>query len=427
MHGLTHNLPLLGLAVLVFLLAAQLLLTWHTDQVIGLIACIDLTVVIAHPQRDRFVPYLFVALLVLAGVRRPAIFRIPRAVALPLTLFFVLLAVRTYQHDDPKAWNFYLVMLVTLCSGVFFGCGMNAAELRAVKRFLIWAGVLLSCYAVFEAYTGAAPLYGQPVDQNGNAVTYESQIISGAIRAQATLGHPLVLAFLLTFALILVVRELGPGSRRNVAFLIIMAGIVATGSRSAIAVTCVLILVGAWRRFSLGRTVVVLGVVVAGLYVTGFFGSGVVTKLMSGGSYVHRMGSVQAVPDLLSRQSGANAFFGNGFDSALRIAADGLLPSISTFHAVDDQFVTTLIEGGVFAVVLLVLTIFAAFRRGDLTARLLMVATVVMFFSFDVFYWASCTTLFALAVGMASRRGGVSFRVDLSRRPAVVSGVRSLR
>ncbi len=270
----------------------------------------------------------------------------------------------------------------------------STGERQFLAKFMVFLASAEALYAVLQMLGVVPRLWG-------NSVLYPHQLLAGLTRGEGTMGHPLMLALLLLFAVALVLSKQiqFTGLERAGIFLVLAIGLFATGSRSGLIVAVVLLIfsLGGTRtlRFILGASSAVLLVTV--LAATGFFTGNLVTSFLEGDSVGHRTGAIDAIPKLLAQQP-VDVIMGNGAGSVDDLFAQGLLQA-GNFFAIDNQLVTTIVTTGLLGLVVLVaLVVVGICTRGGMRKPLIAVA--VFFFTFDVLAWPAGFALFALSVGM---------------------------
>lgn len=313
--------------------------------------------------------------------------------------YFAVILFSTLLNPSMANINLWANAATPAVALTFVGLVATRAEQRIISRSIVILAVLQSLYAVAEVLRITPRLWG-------NTVVYPHQLVAGLNRAEGTLGHPLMLALLLLFALALTLSRFATSRRalRLVTQAVLVAGLFATGSRSALIVGVAMLL------FSLGRRPfqrIVLGTLsgvlaVVALAASDFFEGSLVTSFISGASVTHRTGALDAVPGLLSTQSPLHVILGNGFYSAGSLFDAGLLQQ-GNFRAVDNQLVVSLVEGGLISLALITVVSITALRRGT-GMRMPLLALAFFFFTFDTLEWATAAGLFGLAVAFAMNR-----------------------
>lgn len=383
------------------------------EKIIGVCGKIALSSMIVFPIQNLSeygnlkyaVLGLMVLVLAVGILRRTTSLRLAIGGLWLFGLYFVVIALATPRSEEPSAWNLYLGILVCGAVPAILFALMTESERRSALNFLVWFAMLQSVYAVYEMLLNPAPIWG-PASTNsqGEGVVMNNQIVLDLVRAQGTLGHPLPLALLMLVGLALALRGYGPlrAGLRNAAIVLLFVGCFAAGSRSALAVALVLALFGAgkvrWKAVVVGTAAASLGLLIAAA--NGLFESAAYLRFIASDSLSHRNGALEAVPNLLDSQSSVMTVFGNGFFSAYQLFRAGKLQD-GNFFAVDNQFVMTLIEGGVVGVILLVGLLIRTTKRIDAASRLGFIAVVAFFLSFDVLSWPIGVALFGSFLGLS--------------------------
>lgn len=335
------------------------------------------------------------ALTVVALIRGATMPRAESKKVLAIAAAFVaLLVASTFAHSDVSNPSLLWATLIPAICAAMLLAASGEKGIHFVETAVVSIACVEAIYAVAEVSLKLKPLWTE------SSVERASQIIPGLLRAQGTLGHPLPLALLCVvgFALVLGRRYRNAIPVSVLGAFVLLSGIIATGSRSALAIVAILL------AFSFGRRIwtVALAAVLVGsttavaLAVGGFFQSATWVNFVGGDSLSHRDGALGAVPRLLTEQSTGSILFGNGYFSAPSLFAQGLLQR-GNFYAIDNQFVTSLVEAGLAGTFILASLCVALWVTGT-RYRMLIFAIVAFFFSFDLLSWPSAATIFAMAV-----------------------------
>ncbi|GAB2888881.1 hypothetical protein [Nocardioides pacificus] len=390
--------------------------TMRRDRVVALVLVLLVFVVVARPVATMTPLAAMIALTALAAMRRPEVLRargLGRVYA-PLTLLLVTLGYATWAHAPAKGWNFFALLAVSLLSSLLLMQAATDAERAVVSKWLVRLGVVVGLYAVLEVIGVAPAIWGA-----GTPST--NQIFTGLSRAQATMGHPLPLAFFLLVALLVAARDLDQrAGSRTLVLMALSAGLLATGSRSAVVLAMLFGVVVISRRvnFPLAAWIATLGLTLGIAF--GIFRGDAAQRFLSSDSLSHRIGAFESVPRLLQWQDGREVWLGNGVFSAPSLFARGLLQR-GEFYAVDNQFVSTLVEGGIVGLAALVWLLVAGVRTADTTGRLLILVSAAMFLSFDLLFYASATVMLGLALGRQSHPAPAPREAARSRRTAAAT------
>lgn len=337
-------------------------------------------------------------------------------------VLLVALAAVTAMSPDRFALLRFVPFVVAVVPLFLLGTGADAPTRTRTFRFVVVLGVAEALLALAEPLLGEPQLWAPAkITAEGVAKTLPNPLLPELARSQGTLGHPLTLAVLLLVAVALLLRNAAAlrSSARVGAAVLLAAGLLASGSRSSILVAAVLavVLVPRWR--SRRRILVAAGVLAAAVVIAAVLAAPVLARWAASGSTTHRLGALDALPALLG-QPVLRLLLGNGWASSARIFDLGLLQN-DGLHAVDEQFVLMLSQGGLLALGLLVALLVLAVRgagRALLPAVLAVAATMLVF---DMLAWPSAAALVALVVGAATSRtrppaAGVADPVAQERR-----------
>ncbi|SDZ39281.1 hypothetical protein [Herbiconiux ginsengi] len=281
-------------------------------------------------------------------------------------------------------------VLVAL-SGIVFVvvCGTLSREEWLIVR--VGATVLAALVAVLclvEAFAINRPLFvATPFGL--------SPLFPESIRAQATLGHPLVAAMVMLigigFTLTLRFRV---GSKLLVVALL-AAGVISTGSTSAIIAAAFTVIAGfivSGGSNSRIARVGLAGVVVFFVATLSLVPSGLLADVSNQNS-VHRANSFLAIPRLFTSRSPVEALFGTGWGSEELMYQRNVLIN-DNFFAIDNQFTTVIVVAGGIGIVCFLAFIIGLLLKSRGSARVTLLALVLMFLSFDVLNWAATSALF---------------------------------
>ncbi|WP_457102043.1 O-antigen ligase family protein [Microbacterium sp. P5_E9] len=313
-----------------------------------------------------------------------------------------------YGIDDSVFQVLTLHTLVPL-SFVVFGLKSTRAERKTMAGTLIFIASAQALYGIAEVILEPPVLWASPVPDSfaSSDSRLANEIVPGLPRAQGSFGHPLLYGFTLIIATALI-REYS-FARRGMRFaltVLMFAGAVAAGSRSAVLVMAAVVLfsIGS-RKFRVLRGVLLAGVVLAFAAASGFFGSEVVDRFTSSGSLTHRQGIWENIPYLLA-QPFEHLLLGNGWIRVGDVYDLRILPPTDGFRAIDNQYIATFITSGLLGFVLLMLTMVVSIVRARGAVRLGLLATTVVFFVFDVLEFPATWSLLALLIGFAATKDG---------------------
>lgn len=388
------------------LIAVAALFAVPRNRVAGIACAGAVLAVCSKAQHGSVVPGVVVALFALAVFRRPRVLAsVPKGIAIPGALFLLVLLFATATHHDPKSFSYLAIDAFVGGTFLIWGCSLNANERQLVQRTVITVAVIASLYAAAEPLAGLRDLgpsitttntFGAPVDLSNGILGH------GWIRSAVTFGQPLVLSLFLLCAGSLAYAHIQKTALRWLILSTIVGGMLFAGGRSSIVVLLAIIGLGIGRRSSdkAAKTLRLL-TFAAGATYAGVLLETAIQDFSQTGDLTHRLGAISAAGRLLTQQTSVPMLFGNGVFSAPRLFSEGLLQT-DGFHAVDNQLLTTLAEGGVVGLVLLVWLCVAAARRSRLADRPLLLAICSSFFMFDVTLWWLSVALLGLAIGLAS-------------------------
>jgi hypothetical protein len=266
---------------------------------------------------------------------------------------------------------------------------ISSLNIEAIKTSLLNLAVFESLIGIFE-FLNSNLLFGEvQLGLSAHGFSF------GSTRAQATLGHPLVLAILLGFAIFISIgAKSRPPTLKMIEITALTLGIYASGSSSvliSVLIGCLVLLIrsDAWR--------VKTGLIVAaGLASIGigwslvFSAASAILSDVSGQSALHRLTSLVSAPNLVLERDVFVAFFGSGQGSIDNIFSEGLIEDSLT-HAIDNQFVHSLATMGLLGLIILLgvlgLSLIRSWRSGK-AAFGTFVFIFLMFFSFDLLAWA---------------------------------------
>jgi hypothetical protein len=314
----------------------------------------------------------------------------------------VIVAFATLASPTPD-WFFGSVAAVGIVFA-FSGSRLDTRGRRAVEIVVVATGCALAVAAIVETFVADSLIwFSQRGGQSAHA------LIPGGVRAEATVGHPLVLGFVLLAALLLLLTRFG-GPVAVFALVLLVVGIVATGSASVILVGVLAGCYSLWRRWTgfLRTTAFVVALAAATvLLLAGILPGGLLDEV-SGSNASHRAASVAAIPSLLTERPVGEVLIGSGWGANAGLYSSGVIQA-SGSNAIDNQWVTTLAHGGVLGCVALVCFTYVSLRRTRSDYHPVLLASFVMFFSFDLLTWMVPATLIGFFVsGEAAGRRHLS-------------------
>lgn len=331
--------------------------------------------------------------------------------------YLALLGLTTFTSPIANRNLYISLALVGFVSALAWAT-MSREESRIGFRWILSLGLVEAMYSLGEILLGfPVPWAAEGLESRAN------QLFEGLSRGQGTMGHPLPLALLLLVSLVVILQSGIVRSRliRLAFVVVVLSGTLATGSRSAVAVSGILLgfLLFRNRLKSLVFGIVAIGVGYWIFSLSGLVESKVVQQFLGSDSLSHREGALESLPQLVDAQGIKQTIFGNGVFAHEALFNRGLLQS-GNFHAVDNGFVTIFIETGVVGLlVIAIIMVSRVLRQG--IGRFMVFVVAVFFFTFDVLIWPSGIMLFAVSVGIASHKNAAS-----ARRTSSVFGPRIL-
>jgi hypothetical protein len=414
-------------AALAFLM---IVLSARTELAVSICATSALALVIGVPvlrlpstESGLRIPLLgaLVCLAILAVFRVGGI-AVNSRIAPTLKVLLVLVAldcVATMQTPDHQQWRMFAAIWGTALAAALLATAVHKARAwDAVRKALVVFAVIQVGITVLEAGgIIGAPLWRGAVLRVDTITSspLHNELVPGVMRSQGTFAHPLPLAIFLLLAtcLVLARRERTRGAWILTALFAL--GIVLSGSRSALLILLSIVFVAVARdRRARGPAVTLYVMAAAAAAIS--FGSTVAdlaSELMSSGSYTHRLGSLDAVTNLLYHRGALATIIGDGTNAVPRLYSDGLLPS-DGLQAIDNQLVFMLAQDGVVGVVLfswLLVTLWRSPARWALPVAVVLTGATMMF---EYTEWPSTGFLFCLLVTLASLTGAERRRVSAS-------------
>jgi hypothetical protein len=310
----------------------------------------------------------------------------------------------------PTAWVLFCgpAVLMVLALSV-----LTDPEKDLVLRSLVVLAMLQLPLILAEQVLLDTPAWGAPVSPvTGTRLALPNELLGAAFaRSQGTLGHPLPLSFLLTVAIAITTTH--PGlfpHARAVICATLFGGLLLTGSRSALIIALLVVLAHLFATRS-GPSKILLGIVgLVGLalLLTTLALPNVkfVSVFLQSGSVTHRVGAFEALPRLFT-QDALSLVLGNGYLSVPRLFELGYL-QLDGFAAVDNQFVSTLVQAGFAGLILLFVLLIVSFTRSAGSQRLVLLVLVAQMLVFDVVSWAAPLLLFFTVLMTVPRATGLS-------------------
>lgn len=270
---------------------------------------------------------------------------------------------------------------------------LDARELRILYAAIVITTVFQMLLGLTEVIGGLDPIWGYLGGARANP------FLVGYSRTQGSMGHPIPFTLLQGIAFIIAWSNPAGWKQRwrLIALSCLAVGLVIGGTRSVILALAGALLLHMASNSRLASWARSLYVLVAGLVILVNVDVGVVRiaeELIVSGSWAHRLGAFESVPNLLSRPP-LESWFGTGFGSERLLYDRGFMQQ-TFLRVVDDMFVYALGTMGIAGFILLVVTSVGAIILAGRTVRAVLVLVVGMFFSFDLFTWMYAGIVFSM-------------------------------
>ena len=298
----------------------------------------------------------------------------------------------------------------------YVASSLATQELRMVYGTIAGVAAAQVAIAVVEILVLPEPIHGYK-----GGIRFNPFVGDLYARAQGTFEHPIVFAVFCGIAVVVAWSNPAQWSQkwRITNLSVATAGLALSGTRSAIAAVAAALLVhmmlnrsfSGWMRSALavGAMVVVMLNIDIGI-------ATLVTNLIQSGSWSHRLGALESLPQLLSRPP-LEAWFGYGFGSQNALYDRGLMQQ-TYMRAVDNMFVYALGTMGIVGLGALLAFWAVAFVVADRLRRALLALLFAMFFSFDLFTWISMGVLASMMIALP-RTDSRSPVVSVRQQPAL--------
>ncbi|HEU0102860.1 MAG TPA: hypothetical protein VFR07_11130 [Mycobacteriales bacterium] len=362
----------------------------------------------ARLPQDRTTSYaVVVSTLAVAGSALLRTAPRPAHAQVLLLWLFGLLAVTSAIAPDPGAVKVVVVAFAAGGASFLLATRLSAPGVVGIAETVLLLAAASSVLALVEPRAFPDHLWAPAqVRPDGTVVNLLNPLLAGVERSQGTLGHPLQLSLLLVVALALLLGVLPhlPAALRVGSGALLLVGLVASGSRSALLGALALVLVGYRRRrvdqlVTAGWTVLLLGALVARQVLS----DAPVTSLLRSGSFLHRVSAYESFEKLTFGQPLPHVLFGNGFLSTGRVFDLGLLQD-DGFAVVDNQLVLTLSQGGVVCLLLLLAVAGTALLHAGPALRPAVLTVLVALLVTDTLVSPPAACLTLLVLGLACRR-----------------------
>ncbi|WJM15296.1 hypothetical protein [Microbacterium arborescens] len=343
--------------------------------------------------------------------------------------FYVLATLATTFSGTANPFSL-LIPVVAL--GAYWVVFSSTSRDRAViAASIVFLALIETALGAAEVFLGTGVLVGQPF-----VLTPDNPFFPGRPRAQGTLAHPLVLSFVQIVGIGLICARRTRTLLRLLIAAALVVGTALTGSSSGLVVAIIVAALWYLNRTSpvaatfayLSAAIVILLVTAQGLT------SAVLEQELDERNAGHRINSIAAIPNLLFERDLGAAIFGSGYSSVTELYRNGIFFN-DGFYAVDNQFVSLLVQGGIVGAALVLCAIIGltvAIARRNRAHLPGWVGLVGMGLSFDFMAWYVTAALFlaygAIAVGDRSgEREEISLTGAMSEVSAGSSGTAAAR
>jgi len=333
-----------------------------------------------------------IGLLMVIGALLPSIVsqktRIPGiAVLLGLLLLFQFFAIlRNNQISQVTVFMLVSLYFVPILLAVV-ASNTSFAGRVLIRSTIIWLGLIQSAIAIAQGFWG---IFGFWNWSGTGVLSRSNNLVSGLPRVPGSMGHGIVLGFICSLALIMLIESKSFARKYKILLpIILMGGILLSGSRSAL----IVLLISFVLAFTFGRISLTMStlrssitlVVFAVLIVFGnLFDNPIARSLEGTGSLYFRVDSWSYFQPLTAR-SIFEILFGSGLGSFSDLRAWGMLND--TFGAVDNNLLYLFAVGGTTALVIILAMVGRSILAGDVITRTSLFFIFGMFISFDVSDW----------------------------------------
>lgn len=296
-----------------------------------------------------------------------------------------------------------IATFVTPVVAVLAARRMGARDLLAFAKVIFTVAATQVGLCLLEISVLGQPIWGyRNVGADGQPVLRFNPFFGDAIlRAQGTLGHPILLALLMLLTFFLAVSRITAANRtlRVAGVTIALAGLLLSGTRSAAIAFVVALAYSAISTSGLvrrTRNVVALIGVGALAFILDFGLQRMIINLLESDSLGHRVDGWAATSDLLGRDPLA-VLFGTGVNSEQSVFSAGFLQQ-DGFNVIDNQLITTFVTSGLVGLAIFVGALMYSWARTTSDGRALLLSIAVMFFSFDLTTWHISLAIVTIAV-----------------------------
>lgn len=293
----------------------------------------------------------------------------------------------------------------------YAGRRFTALDFRSFGTWFLVFALAQVVYSIPDVMGSPLPNFSYATFTGGTRHT--NLLVPGAPRIQGMLEHPIVCAAILAVAVVIVVtsaRHMKAVTRLG-SVAVLVAGIVYTGSRSALVALAFALLVGmiiyAASRKSRVFWTLILGaaaVIALQLQDTRAYLSAAVDELFGSASYTHRSGSWSVADQLLGNRPEGQILFGSGLGSIDTLYDQNVIAKWDILRTFDNQYMTSLATAGLVGVLIVCLLMIVGTLRGSRVVKTFTVFAAAMFLSFDWLDWVAPMMVFFLMFGLLEAR-----------------------
>lgn len=289
-------------------------------------------------------------------------------------------------------WLAILVSLFAILIG-FLARSLHNSEWRLIQGGIVFLGIMQAALCGLETLVLGARI-------SGSVTGGFHPILTDAVRAEGTLGHPLVVGMVMLAALALTLTSSLRVQTKCIYTSILLLGIFACGSSSVYIAAILTLFINYIGSGSFAfRTMKFIVAAVGSLYL--LLGPSIIEPIasdVSGVNSTHRLNSIIAFPRLLTERPLVQALIGSGWGTAKENYQSGYLIN-DNFFSVDNQFTTVMMASGLVGMALFVVAILTALKKTHPSSRAALLTLIFMFFSFDVLSWSATAVLFIVLAG----------------------------
>lgn len=438
-YGKVHKMKLLApIAVLAISACGLLASKFSTTAFILATALVIAGVLLTAPQGQRGGYWLVCQCATLGSIpilsvqgNSPALQALLLATGLPLMLharwsrattaiaiLYAALFVATlyFSSTDYGAFFIYALLASSALPAFVIASQTRAREHAVLIKALFTFVTAQLAISVYEVFVFQNPIWLVGFDGASIRDGLSSTLVPELMRSSGTFGHPLpqALVYVTGFSVACALGKRIDGRLRWAIYAICIAGCGLGSARSALVtiagVAAYTAFRSSWPRAVNGIALVLAGTWIVNLnYDLGFDEQ--VDQFSASGSYTHRLGVLDAVPEILNRPWN-EVVFGHGVRGQ-QIILQYISDQVSS---IDNQYVNVIITSGLIGFAALISILCIAWTRSP-DMRPILLGFLCMFWSFDVMSWQATLVIFAVTVGIAVKQ-------ELTNDPALTGSDR---